>query len=285
MTKYGSRGGHNFQCPGAKGIIEETSEDRKVKDAMIKYLKLNGDTVVDCTPGNCGENADLKYGTDKANANKVDFFLPVHFNSAANNTSIMGCEVWLNPDNKSAVAMGNRILSKLSGLGFKNRGYKDGVNEEHLHDIKQSDMPAVLIEVCFVGASGDVALYKKLGPDIIGKAIAEGVVGHSIGAKVTTQVAEKNSPFRIRLGWDNEKSQIGAFGQYQQAKDFANLHVGYYVYDNNGKNLYTLFVEKPTVSKKEPFRVVAGSFDKESGANKQMEDLKKLGIASFKTQK
>jgi len=90
--------------------------------------------------------------------------------------------------------------------------------------------------------------------------------------------------FRVRLSWDDEKSQIGAFGQYQQAKDFANLHVGYYVYDNNGKNLYTLAVAKP-VTNDEPFRVVTGSFSDEANADKRIADLAKLGVTSFKTQK
>ena len=100
----------------------------------------------------------------------------------------------------------------------------------------------------------------------------------------TVKVAETNSPFRVRLSWDDEKSQIGAFGQYQQAKDFANLHPSYYVYDNNGKNLYTLYV-KPTVKEDTTYRVVTGSFNDEANADKRIADLAKLGITSFKTQK
>lgn len=49
--KIAVRGGHNFQATGASGIISETVEDRKVKDAVIKYLKQRGIQVLDVTPG------------------------------------------------------------------------------------------------------------------------------------------------------------------------------------------------------------------------------------------
>ena len=175
------RGGHNFQCPGASALLDETTEDRLVKDAVIKYLKIGGDTVIDATPGNCSENEDLNFGTDTANNANVDLFVPVHLNKAYDSyTGAIGCEVWLNPKNPLSVATGTRIVNNLGALGFKNRGLKDGINASHLHDIKATNMSAVLIEICFVEATEDVALYKALGPDRIGKVIAEGILGHSI---------------------------------------------------------------------------------------------------------
>lgn len=38
----------------------------------------------------------------------------------------------------------------------------------------------MIIEVCFVEATKDVELYKKLGADKIGKAIAEGILNKNI---------------------------------------------------------------------------------------------------------
>ena len=89
----------------------------------------------------------------------------------------IGCEVWLNPSNASAVAIGTRIVNSLHALGFKNRGLKDGVNVEPLHDIRASNMSAVLVEICFVEATKDVELYRKLGLDRVGQAIAEAIKG------------------------------------------------------------------------------------------------------------
>ena len=123
----------------------------------------------------------MNFGADTANNAKADLFSPIHFNKAYDHyVGAIGSEVWLNPNNPIAVATGIRILNNLQALGFKNRGLKDGVNGEHLHDIKASNMSAVLVEVCFCEATEYAALYKKLGPDRIGQAIAEGILGHAI---------------------------------------------------------------------------------------------------------
>ncbi|MDC4242766.1 N-acetylmuramoyl-L-alanine amidase, partial [Clostridium tertium] len=60
--KIAVRGGHNFQAPGASALIDETTEDRKVKDSVIKYLNQLGHTVLDVTPVNMDTNSDLVYG-------------------------------------------------------------------------------------------------------------------------------------------------------------------------------------------------------------------------------
>ena len=40
MAKWAVRGGHTEKATGAHGLINELTEDRKIKDAVIKYLKL-----------------------------------------------------------------------------------------------------------------------------------------------------------------------------------------------------------------------------------------------------
>lgn len=183
------RGGHNYQSPGAHAIIDEVIEDRNVCAAGISYLRAAGDTAIDGTPGNCSVNVDLKYGTDKANNAKANIFVPIHFNKAFDKyVGAIGSEVWVNPKNPISVATGTRILNNLAALGFKNRGLKDGVTAQHLHDIKQSDMAAVLVEVCFCEATEDVRIYKKVGHDRVGKAIAEGISGHVIGNTVIKNI-------------------------------------------------------------------------------------------------
>ncbi|MBW9157234.1 N-acetylmuramoyl-L-alanine amidase [Clostridium tagluense] len=186
------RGGHNFQCPGARALLDETIEDRNVCAAVISNLKATGDTVIDATPGNCDEHSDLVYGTNVANNAKANIFVPIHFNNAYKSyTGAIGCEVWINPNSATAVATGTRVVNNLQALGFKNRGLKDGLNGQRLHDVRATSMTTVLVEVCFVEATEDVALYKKLGAERVGKAIAEAIKGHSISgtvAKVTVPV-------------------------------------------------------------------------------------------------
>ena len=44
--------------------------------------------------------------------------------------------------------------------------------------------------------------------------------------------------YRVRLSWDDPKSQLGAFTKYDGAVREADAHPGYKVFDENGKCLY-----------------------------------------------
>lgn len=174
--KIAVRAGHNFQSPGASALIDETTEDRKVKDSVIKYLKQLGHDVLDVTPGNMGTNEELSYGVAKANAWGAKLFISIHFNKAYNSyNGAIGTEAWVysKSDNitlDEEVAL--RIVNDISNLGFKNRGVKE--NKE-FYELKNTKMASVIVEVCFVEATEDVSLYKRLGPDVIGKTIAEAI--------------------------------------------------------------------------------------------------------------
>ena len=172
--------GHNFKCPGANGQFSETTEDRKVKNAVIKYLRQEGCTVYDCTDEDANTvNGNLYSIVSKCNAHEVDYDISIHFN--AFNGSAHGTEsyVWSLDRSKNAAGIdcANRIHKRLVGLGFTNRGVKDG---NRLYVVRNTKAPAVLVEVCFCDNKADANLYKKLGPDRIGRAIASGILGKDI---------------------------------------------------------------------------------------------------------
>ncbi|WP_460292414.1 N-acetylmuramoyl-L-alanine amidase [Clostridium tertium] len=180
LMKIAVRGGHNFQAPGASALIDETTEDRKVKDSVIKYLNQLGHTVLDVTPGNMDTNSDLVYGVNKANNWGADLFISIHFNKAYNSyNGAIGTETWVysESDNYNDEEYAKRIVDSIGALGFKNRGVKTSID---LYELKHTTMPSVIVEVCFVEATEDVALYKRLGPDVIGKVIAEAISNRKI---------------------------------------------------------------------------------------------------------
>ena len=45
--------------------------------------------------------------------------------------------------------------------------------------------------------------------------------------------------YRVRKSWKDTKSQTGAFHSLAKAKQCADQHAGYSVFDENGKKLYT----------------------------------------------
>lgn len=177
MARIAVRGGHNFSVPGARAIIDETTEDRKVKNAVVKYLKQLGQTVYDVTPGDgCNTiNSDLSYGVNRANSIGVDLFVSIHFNKCYSHyNGALGTECWTYSKN---IAEAVRIEKELSSCGFRSRGIK---HSRSLYELRATRMDAIIVEVCFVEATNDVSIYRKLGPDYIGKKIAEAIVNKRV---------------------------------------------------------------------------------------------------------
>ena len=174
--KIAIRGGHCPKATGAKGIIDELTEDRKVKDSLIKYLRMLGYDVLDVTPpdNTTTVGADLRYGVNKANNWDADLFISIHFNKAYDSyNGALGSEVCVH----SSFDTAQRVVNGLASLGFKNRGQKFRNN---LYELNRTKMKAIIIEVCFVEATEDVSLYNKLGYDLIGKTIAESIANKKI---------------------------------------------------------------------------------------------------------
>lgn len=176
IKKIVVRGGHCPKVPGANAKLDELTEDRKVKDAVIKYLKQLNYEVLDVTPPDSmnSSSGDLAYGVNKANEWGADLFVSIHFNKAYNSyNGALGTEVCVYSENEIA----KRVVNAISNLGFKNRGQK--IRKE-LYELKNTSMTAMIVETCFVEATEDVALYRKLGPDEIGKVIAEAIMNRKL---------------------------------------------------------------------------------------------------------
>ncbi|WP_242850474.1 N-acetylmuramoyl-L-alanine amidase [Clostridium botulinum] len=123
--KIALRGGHNYFALGSKGIIDEVEEDRKVYIAVMKYLRKDGQDVLDVTPGNMDSNADLNYGVSKANNWGADLFVSIHFNKAYDRyKEALGTEAWIKEKNNKSREIAKRITRNLKELGFIDRGVK-----------------------------------------------------------------------------------------------------------------------------------------------------------------
>ena len=185
--KISVRGGHCPKVAGASALIDELTEDRKVKDSVIKYLKQLNHEVLDVTPpdSTSTSSSDLIYGVNKANNWGADLFISIHFNKCYDSyNGELGSETCVYSENE----YGKRIVNSLANLGFKNRGQKIRTG---LYELGHTNMTAVIVETCFVEATEDVALYKKLGPDIIGKTIAEAIANQKTISTTTVENKEE----------------------------------------------------------------------------------------------
>lgn len=158
---------------GAVGILNESVEDRKVKDVVIEKLRALGHTVYDCTVDSGDKEAILVGVVKKCNEHNVDLDVSIHLNSGAgrnyNDGVTTGTEVYVFSDKSKAKDAAERVLERISALGFANRGIK--VNPK-LYVLEHTKAPAMLVECCFVDDKDDT---DRFNPEEMGRAIAEGI--------------------------------------------------------------------------------------------------------------
>lgn len=183
--KINVHAGHNpdgkIAC-GAVGLIKESTEARKVKDLVIKYLKQLGHTVYDCTVSNgTSQNDVLKKIVAKCNAHKVDLDVSIHFNSGAKdkkgNKKTTGTEIYIYSLSNKAKSYAQRTVTAIASLGFKNRGVKRSLT---LYFLRKTKSPAMLIECCFVDDKDDTTLYSA---DKMARAIVKGITNKAVEEK------------------------------------------------------------------------------------------------------
>ena len=174
--KFNVHGGHNSHVTGASKYLNELTEDRKVKNEVIRLLKAQGHTVYDCTDDSgTTQNANLSNIVKKCNAHSVDLDVSIHLNAGGGT----GVETYIYP-NSSAKDEATRICSKvLSALGIKNRGVKDGSN---LYVVRNTNAPAVLVECCFVDSTTDRDHWDA---NKCAKAIVEGILNKTVSSGST----------------------------------------------------------------------------------------------------
>ena len=161
---------------GAIGLIKESTENRRVKDEVMRLLKLKGHTVYDCTIDNGTSASDIvnKQVQKMTSYSNIDLHISIHFNSGVNdkvgNGKSTGTEVLVYNTVGSKYEIAKRICSKIEKLGYKNRGVKTRTN---LGVLKNSKGQSLLVECCFVDDKDDVKLYNA---ETMGKAIAKAIL-------------------------------------------------------------------------------------------------------------
>lgn len=221
--KIAVRGGHCPKVPGARAMLDELIEDRLVKNALVKRLMQIGYEVLDVTPpdSTSTSSADLSYGVNKANEWGADLFVSIHFNKAYDSyNGALGSEVCV----YSNYDIAQRVVNSLESLGFKNRGQKIRTG---LYELRNTNMKAMIVETCFIEATEDVALYKKLGPDTVGKVIAEAIANKKVQVQQPThqQFKVEYEAHVQNIGWQGVKRDGQIAGTVGESKRLEALRI------------------------------------------------------------
>lgn len=216
--KINVHAGHNpdgkVGC-GAVGILYESTQNRIVKDHVIKMLRELGNEVYDCTVDDGTSARDvLQKIVAKCNSHSVDLDVSIHHNAfrgiEESDGKIKGSEVYTYSSGSKAKSYAESVLSKLVKLGFTNRGVQ---SHPELYVLKHTNAPAMLIECCFVDDPDDVRIYNAYD---VAVAIVEGIVGHEINCN-NSGIMEPTE------GCTNYyKVQVGAFTDKRNAEAMLN---------------------------------------------------------------
>lgn len=171
IMKFGIDMGHN--CPphdiGASGIQQEDDLNKDVGTRLMAKLSSAGHSVINCTPAAASSLTDsLRQRVNKANSERVDIFVSIHFNAFKPTEQAMGSEIFA--ISNAAEGIAGKVLDEIVKLGFKNRGVKN----RNFFVIKNTFMPAILVECCFVDSEADMALFDA---EEMAEAIKIGLIG------------------------------------------------------------------------------------------------------------
>lgn len=150
--------GHFGTGTGARGHIDEVTEARKLTKRVYDILKAKKVPVTffeDTKSKNQRDNINTL--VKHHNHDKNGLVVSVHFNAGGDGTKAIGTEV-LYYDKKDLAARISKAISDATNGGLKNRGAKQ---RRDLGVLASTYEPAVLIEVCFVNSSIDVAIYRR----------------------------------------------------------------------------------------------------------------------------
>jgi N-acetylmuramoyl-L-alanine amidase len=158
MTTYSRiciSSGHSSKCPGASGILDEVTEARKVVEQLAEELRDRGVTVEvfhDDVSTNVSDN--LERICDWHNSKDRELDISCHFNAYVETTKPMGTEVLY----VTQEALAEDLSAAIASCGFIDRGAK---YRDDLYVLNNTDMPCVLLEICFVDSEADADMYRE----------------------------------------------------------------------------------------------------------------------------
>lgn len=178
--------GHGLFIRGARGIIDEVEEARKVTDRVAEILRGAGVGVSPFHENNARtQSENVGAIVRHHNSQTRDLDVSIHFNSTATGIiedRAIGVEVLHFTSNQVTRALAGRVaraISDASGLLLRHQRDSGAVPRNNISFLANTTAPAILVEVCFVVSRTDVRLYQQHFEEIC-RAIAMTISGRDI---------------------------------------------------------------------------------------------------------
>jgi N-acetylmuramoyl-L-alanine amidase len=182
--------GHNRgQDQGAVAIGNENAMNIQTGEKVIAKLQALGHQVlrvIDNVPQGVDVGTSLADRANAANKWGADLYVSIHANAGGGH----GTEVWIGSEKSRGIA--TKIASNIAVFGYTNRGVKvQGVDGGHLYVLQNTNMPALLVEQCFVDSSSDMANFNA---ESMANAIVAGITGQAVQETVSAPEKPKPEP-------------------------------------------------------------------------------------------
>lgn len=219
MVKIAIAAGHFFNTPGKRSPADERewSFNNKVVTAAIKRLnEYEGVEVIRLDDPTGKTDISLSARTNKANKAGADYLVDYHHNAnTAKWGSWTGTETYCYPNSKTGQALAKAVHPAIiKSMGLRDRGIKSA----NFHMLRESHMPAILIEGGFMDSTIDI---KKMRDDKVlertGQALADALASY---CKLKKKSTPKPAPAPNNSGSAGSGLyyvQIGAFSKKANA--------------------------------------------------------------------
>lgn len=150
---------NGYTGSGAVGLINESTETRRVGPKVVDYLHKLGEDATYLKLDKPKTSSYLYDQVKLANSKgKFDCVVQIHFNAGSSDKDDKqtGTETYYRSSNGKVFAV--RVNNKLNEL-YRKRDTGARNDKPNLYWLKNTNCPAILIEVCFVDDKDDVKVY------------------------------------------------------------------------------------------------------------------------------
>ena len=183
MAKVILSAGHGAKVSGANGFIKEHDEAVRLGKRVVEILGKEAVFYQEKTATTQRQNLSNIVAYHNSKSRVLDVSL--HFNSASAAATGSEC-LYLNPKLKNLSAKMSKAMS--GAMGIRDRGPQ---YRSELYFLRNTNKPAILLEVCFVSSKKDSDAYKK-NFEKLAQAIAK-VLAEQVGIKLSMNQEKENN--------------------------------------------------------------------------------------------